>query len=157
MYASSALEARPADGEGLIDNELLPAPQPLPCLITIDGTEIEARTGDCILASSRRAGISIPSMCADNSLIGMGAIVLDGAVIACNTIVGAGAVVPGGYSGPEGVLLLGAPAKVVRSLTSAEIDCIRANARTYAALACLYRQDRQELVSLSGKDRTGAP
>ena len=65
MYASSALEARPADGEGLIDNELLPAPQPLPCLITINGTEIEARTGDSILASSRRAGISIPSMCAD--------------------------------------------------------------------------------------------
>ena len=53
MYASSALEARPADGEGLIDNELLPAPQPLPCLITIDGTEIEARTGDSILAAAR--------------------------------------------------------------------------------------------------------
>ena len=65
MYASSALEARPADGEGLIDNELLPAPQPLPCLITINGTEIEARTGDSILAAARRAGISIPSMCAD--------------------------------------------------------------------------------------------
>ena len=65
MYASSALEARPADGEGLIDNELLPAPQPLPCLITINGTEIEARTGDSILAAARGAGISIPSMCAD--------------------------------------------------------------------------------------------
>ena len=65
MYASSALEARPADGEGLIDNELLPAPQPLPCLITINGTQIEARTGDSILAAARGAGISIPSMCAD--------------------------------------------------------------------------------------------
>ena len=65
MYASSALEARTAAGEGLIDNELLPAPQPLPCLITVNGTEIEARTGDSILARPAGQGLQIPSMCDD--------------------------------------------------------------------------------------------
>ena len=42
---------------------------------------------------------------------------------------GAGAVVPGGYSGPEGVLLLGAPAGAVRNLTAAEIGCVRGKKR----------------------------
>lgn len=83
----------------------------------------------------------------------MGAIVLDGAVIASNTIAGAGAVVPGGYSGPEGVLLLGAPARVVRNLTAAEIGCIRSNALTYASLARRYQQ---ELSPLSHRDENAA-
>ncbi len=87
----------------------------------------------------------------DNCLIGIGAIVLDRAVIASNTIVGAGTVVPGGYSGPEGVLLLGTPAKVVRSLSDAEIESIRGNARTYASLALRYHQDLQPL---SGRNET---
>jgi carbonic anhydrase/acetyltransferase-like protein (isoleucine patch superfamily) len=89
----------------------------------------------------------------ENCLIGMGAIVLDGAVIASNTIAGAGAVVPGGYSGPEGVLLLGAPARVVRNLTAAEIGCIRSNALTYASLARRYQQ---ELSPLSHGDENAA-
>src|SRR5512142_207386 len=57
----------------------------------------------------------------ENSLIGIGAIVLDKAVIGKNCLVGAGAMVTGGKVIPDGSLVLGSPGKVVRSLTPAEI------------------------------------
>jgi carbonic anhydrase/acetyltransferase-like protein (isoleucine patch superfamily) len=53
---------------------------------------------------------------ADNSLIGMGAIVLNGAQIGRNCLVGAGALVTEGKAFPEGSLIVGAPARVVRCL-----------------------------------------
>lgn len=52
----------------------------------------------------------------DECLIGMGAIILDKAVIGRNSIVGAGALVTKGMIVPEGSLVLGAPAKVVKTL-----------------------------------------
>jgi len=57
----------------------------------------------------------------DNVLIGMGAIVMDGAHIKKNSIVGAGAIVTQGKEFPEGSLILGSPAHVVRELTEDEI------------------------------------
>jgi carbonic anhydrase/acetyltransferase-like protein (isoleucine patch superfamily) len=56
----------------------------------------------------------------DEVLIGMGAIVLDGAVIGERSIVGAGALVTGGTEIPPGSLVLGSPAKVVRRLSADE-------------------------------------
>src|SRR5438067_12897609 len=53
---------------------------------------------------------------ADNSLIGMGAIVLNGARIGRNSLVGAGAVVTEGKEFPDGSLIVGAPARVIRTL-----------------------------------------
>src|SRR5262252_1726711 len=53
---------------------------------------------------------------ADNSLIGMGAILLNGATIGKNSLVGAGALVTEGKSFPDGSLIVGAPARVLRSL-----------------------------------------
>lgn len=52
----------------------------------------------------------------DNSLIGMGAIVLNGARIGRNCLVGAGALVTEGRAFPDGSLIVGAPARVVRTL-----------------------------------------
>ena len=49
-------------------------------------------------------------------LVGMGAIILDGAVIGERSIIGAGALVTGGTVIPPGSLVLGSPAKVVRAL-----------------------------------------
>jgi len=49
-------------------------------------------------------------------LVGMGAIVLDGAIIGERSIIGAGALVTGGTIIPPGSLVLGSPAKVVRTL-----------------------------------------
>ena len=54
----------------------------------------------------------------DNTLIGMGAIVLNGAKIGSDCIVGAGALVTGKMDAPDGSMILGSPAKVVRPLTA---------------------------------------
>lgn len=53
----------------------------------------------------------------DGCLIGMGAIVLDGAKLADHCLVGAGAVVTGKMDAPAGSVLLGSPAKIVKELT----------------------------------------
>jgi carbonic anhydrase/acetyltransferase-like protein (isoleucine patch superfamily) len=67
----------------------------------------------------------------DNSLIGIGAIVLNRAVIGKNTIVGAGALVPEGKTFPDGVLLIGQPARVARELTPEQITGLRLSAEHY--------------------------
>ncbi len=56
----------------------------------------------------------------DEALIGMGAIVLDGVEIGERSIIGAGALVTGGTIIPPGSLVLGSPAKVVRTLSREE-------------------------------------
>ena len=53
----------------------------------------------------------------DGSLIGMGAVVLTGAVLGDHCLVGAGAVVTGKTVAPAGSMLLGSPAKIVKTLT----------------------------------------
>jgi len=70
----------------------------------------------------------------DNSLIGMGAIILDGAKIGNNCIIAAGALVTGGTEIPDGSLVMGSPAKVRREMTEAEIDANRKNAEEYVHL-----------------------
>src|ERR1700689_2070081 len=57
---------------------------------------------------------------ADEVLVGMGAIILDGAEIGARSIIGAGALVTGGKKIPPGSLVLGSPAKVVRTLSPAK-------------------------------------
>jgi carbonic anhydrase/acetyltransferase-like protein (isoleucine patch superfamily) len=67
----------------------------------------------------------------DNSLVGMGAIILNGAVIGENCLVGAGALVTERKTFPAGSLIIGAPAKVARSLTEAEIAGIARSSAHY--------------------------
>ena len=71
----------------------------------------------------------------DNCLIGMGAIVLDGAVLGDGCLVGAGALVTGKTNAPAGSVLLGSPAKVVKTLTLAQIADQRQGALHYVELA----------------------
>lgn len=68
---------------------------------------------------------------ADNCLIGMGAVILNNARIGKNSLVGARSLVTEGKSFPDGVLILGSPAKVVRELTSNEIANIQKTAEHY--------------------------
>ena len=68
----------------------------------------------------------------EGSLIGIQAVVLNGAVIGRNCLVGAGAVVTEGKVFPDNSLILGAPAKVVRELTEADIAGLKRNAQVYA-------------------------
>ena len=67
----------------------------------------------------------------DQSLIGMGAIVLNGAQIGRNCLIGAGALITEGKIIPDNSLVVGAPGKVVRSLTEAEIEGLLASATGY--------------------------
>ena len=77
----------------------------------------------------------------NNVLIGMGAIVLDGAVIENNCIIGAGALVTQNKVMPEGSLVLGNPAKVIRELTQEEMTSIQINAYEYSEEAQRYMQE----------------
>lgn len=69
------------------------------------------------------------------SLIGMNATILSGAHIGEGSIVGAGAVVPENSEIPPGSLVLGVPAKVVRSITKEKIIELKQHAIHYADLA----------------------
>ncbi len=67
----------------------------------------------------------------DLSLIGMGAVILDGAEIEENAMVAAGAVVTPGYIVPSGKLAAGVPAKILRDLTEPEIKDIADSSDRY--------------------------
>lgn len=73
------------------------------------------------------------------ALIGMGAVVLDGAEIGARCLVAAGAVVTQNKSFPEESMIVGAPAKVVRKLKQAELDYLDYSARHYVEVAKNYR------------------
>src|SRR3954449_2965491 len=68
---------------------------------------------------------------ASNSLIGMGAIVLNGAKIGRNCLVGAGALVTEGKEFPDGSLIVGTPARVVRALDEKAMHGIARAADNY--------------------------
>ena len=71
----------------------------------------------------------------DNTLIGMGSIVLNGAHIGKNCIVGAGSLISQNKEFPEGSLILGSPARVLRKLTDEEIESIHRSADLYVEMA----------------------
>ena len=70
----------------------------------------------------------------DDCLIGMGAIILSGAVLGDGCIVGAGALVTGKTNAPAGSVLLGSPAKVVKTVTEDQLAETRENALHYIEL-----------------------
>ena len=75
----------------------------------------------------------------DGALIGMGATVMDGAIIGGEAMVGAGALVTPRTVIPPRSLAVGAPAKVKRALTAAEVASLAASAIHYVDLAADYR------------------
>jgi carbonic anhydrase/acetyltransferase-like protein (isoleucine patch superfamily) len=74
----------------------------------------------------------------NNALVGMAATVLNGAVIASDSLVGAGALVTEGKSFDTGSLIVGAPAKAVRTLSPAQIEGLRGSARHYQVNAARF-------------------
>ncbi len=76
---------------------------------------------------------------ADSVLVGIGAIILDGAEIGSQSVVAAGALVPPGRIVAPGSFVLGSPARTVRRVTDGEIDWIRNSAERYVRYAQQYR------------------
>ena len=70
----------------------------------------------------------------DAVLVGMGAIVLDGAVVKKHAFIGAGALVPPGKVVGEGEMWLGSPAKCARRLSEAEIEALYYSAGHYVRM-----------------------
>lgn len=79
-----------------------------------------------------------------NSLIGIGSTILNHAKIGVNSIVGANALVTEKKEFPDGVLILGAPAKVVRELTNEEIGDLPTYATRYIDRAERYRRELRQ-------------
>lgn len=77
----------------------------------------------------------------DNSLIGIGSVILNGAKVGKNCIVGAKALITEGKEFPDGKLILGSPAKVVRDVTEEEIAMMAASAERYAKRGQRYLEE----------------
>lgn len=74
----------------------------------------------------------------DNSLIGIGSTIMNGAVIGENCLVGANSLITEGKSFPAGSLILGSPAKAVRSISAEEIASNTESAVSYVENAARY-------------------
>lgn len=83
----------------------------------------------------------------DNTLIGMGAIIMNRAVIGKDCIIGAGAIVTEGTVIPDRSLVIGAPGKVKRELTDEEIASIAENAARY-----VHEAEEYSLAQRLGED-----
>ena len=71
----------------------------------------------------------------DETMVGMGAIVLSGAKIGSHCVIGAGALVTGKMDAPDGSMLLGSPAKIVKDVSPEMIAEIKKDAALYVNLA----------------------
>jgi carbonic anhydrase/acetyltransferase-like protein (isoleucine patch superfamily) len=72
------------------------------------------------------------------SLIGIQAVILNGATIGKNSLVAAGAVVTERMTFPDNSVIVGAPAKVVRELSEAEVEALHDNAADYVERSRRY-------------------
>lgn len=109
-------------GTNIQDNAVLHCDRGMPCIVGENVT-----VGHNAVVHSALVG--------ENTIVGMGATLLSGCVIGPNSIVGGGAVVPGNLCAPEGSLILGVPAKVVRKLTAEEMAKNLDSAKHYVELA----------------------
>jgi len=75
----------------------------------------------------------------ENSLIGINAVILNKVTIGKYCLIGAASLVPEGLFIPDGSLVFGAPAKIIRQLTEDEKDGLKRSAREYVEKSKLYR------------------
>lgn len=82
----------------------------------------------------------------DDSLIGIGAVILNGAKIGKGCLVGAGALVTEGKEFPDGSMIIGSPAKVVRQLTAEQLQGLRQSADHYVANAQRFKTSLSKIA-----------
>ncbi|MCU0772726.1 MAG: gamma carbonic anhydrase family protein [Verrucomicrobia bacterium] len=119
-------------GSNIQDNAVLHLADDYPCLI-----------GDHVTVG--HSAVVHACTVEDQVLVGMGAVILDGAVIGAQSIIGAKALVTQGTRVPSGSLVLGAPAKVVRPLSTKERQGLKHWAEKYIANAAYCLKHRIEV------------
>lgn len=78
----------------------------------------------------------------DEALIGIGAVVLNGAKVGQGAVIAAGALVPEGMAVPSGALAMGTPAKVRREVSPDERDRFRKNCDNYVKITAIYKEEQ---------------
>ncbi len=126
------------------DGAILHVAKTLPCIVGEDVT-----IGHAAIVHACRIG--------NRCLIGMGSIILNGAVIGDECIVGAGTVIPGGKTIPPRSLVLGNPGRVVRQVTDEEAEGLLAQAGTYIALARASAEAENETQISEDRDSERTP
>ena len=81
----------------------------------------------------------------DGSLVGIQAVVMNGAVVARECLVGAGALVAEGKTFNDRSLILGSPARMLRTLSDEEVAGLRFNAEDYVRRAAAYRREMERI------------
>lgn len=118
---------------------------------------------NCILHSDHKPGVLIGDRVSvghlailhgceiqDDTLVGMGSIIMDDAVIGKNCIVAAGSLIVAKSRFEDGVVILGRPAKAVRNVTPEEIQRNQNRVKNYMMYkSCYADSDRVALVNLS--------
>ncbi len=82
----------------------------------------------------------------DGSLVGIQAVVLNNAKIGKNCLVGAGALVTEGKEFPDGSLIMGSPARVVRQLSPEQFERVKLGAVHYLENAARYRKGLKKIA-----------
>ncbi|WP_439925881.1 gamma carbonic anhydrase family protein [Nitrobacter sp. JJSN] len=81
----------------------------------------------------------------DGALIGMGSIVMNGARVGRGCIVGAGALITEGKQFPEYSMIVGAPARAIRTLEPAQAEAMRSGAKFYAANGLRFKKGLKQI------------
>ncbi len=124
-------------------------------LVIGDDTNIQE---DCVFHSDPGFPVTIGTGCTighkamihgctigNNSLVGMGATILNGVRIGNNCLIGAGALVPEGKEIPDNSLVVGMPGKVIRELDENAVQGLRASAQHYVANAKRFADELREI------------
>lgn len=111
------------------DNAVLHISDTHPCIVGIRVT-----VGHSAIVHACKIG--------DEVLVGMGAVILDGAVVGKQSLIGAGALVKQNMKIPSGSLVLGSPARIVRPLTRKERNGLKHFAAKYATYAAYCLKHR---------------
>ena len=81
----------------------------------------------------------------ENTLIGIGATILNSAVIGKNCIIGAHSLITEGKVIPDGSMVVGSPGRIIKSLTEQHFQMLRINSEVYVANAKRFNQNLIEI------------